>query len=128
MYNFPGLYLNQPIIRISFNKLGSFKIFGYFFQTKFRTVFSTYSSPLKYIAKPREPPSFECTKARAKFEKDSIKSEMSFYISTGGGVTSSNYGTYPGTSVCFQFWVTNDLLKLVAVCNVPEAVRFGKSI
>ncbi|CAH1390266.1 unnamed protein product [Nezara viridula] len=56
-----------------------------------------------------------------------INSEMSFYISTGGNVTSTDNGIYPGTSVCFQFWVTNDLLKLVAVCNLPEAIRLGKS-
>ncbi|XP_014277999.1 protein angel homolog 2 isoform X3 [Halyomorpha halys] len=46
----------------------------------------------------------------------------------GGDVTSTdNGGVFPGTSVCFQFWITNDLLKLVAVCTIPEATTLDKT-
>lgn len=96
MLSFPGLYLNHPFFRISFNKVDSFNIFGFFFHTKYKSFFSVYSSPLKYIAKPKKLLFFKDTKARTKFEKELINSEMSFYISTGG-VTSAKNGTYPAS-------------------------------
>ncbi|XP_014277998.1 protein angel homolog 2 isoform X2 [Halyomorpha halys] len=98
MYNFSGLYLNQPFLRIAFNKFDSGQIFNCLLLTKSKTLFSTSSSLLKYIAKPRELLSFKFTKARSKFEKEMINSEMSFYISTGGDVTSTdNGGVFPAS-------------------------------
>ncbi|CAH1390264.1 unnamed protein product [Nezara viridula] len=98
MHNFSGLNLNQLFYRVVFNKLDSFQILGCFFHEKFKSVFSTYSCPLKYIAKPTESLSSQSTKARLNhFKKEMINSEMSFYISTGGNVTSTDNGIYPGS-------------------------------